>query len=264
MRIGYWHDHLKPLARRVKTNLLGRGYREILQRLAMSPTEISETEKQQSDIHRIFYSNTDTLVHKWRNYLEIYDRHLSRFRSTPFRMLEIGVSQGGSLTLWRKYFGRDAIIFGIDIDPRCVKFNGQDGQVRIGSQADPEFLRSVVAEMGGIDVVLDDGSHIAGHQHVSFQTLFPLLNEGGVYLCEDLHTSYWRDGFEGGYQKRGAFIEVAKQIIDDIHADFHNRPQSLSGANRSIHGLHFYNSIVAIDKRAEPRPAHIKVGTVQT
>jgi hypothetical protein len=247
------------LARSVKNRFMRK--QTTFERLALSPDAIPPSERQQSDLHRLFYTNSGTLVHKWRNYLDVYDRHLSRFRDTPFKMLEIGVSEGGSLAMWRKYFGHDATIFGIDIDPRCAKFDGRDGQVRIGSQADPQFLGSVVQEMGGVDVVLDDGSHIASHQRTSFQTLFPLLSEGGVYLCEDLHTSYWGAEFEGGYRKAGAFIEVAKQIIDDIHADFHDRNQTLVGAHRSIHGLHFYNSILAIEKQSQPPPAHIRVGT---
>ena len=51
---------------------------------------------------------------------------------------------------------RFGIIYGIDIDPACAAFDGIDAQVRIGSQADPDFLRRVVQEMGGVDVVLAD------------------------------------------------------------------------------------------------------------
>ena len=107
-------------------------------------------------------------------------------------MLEIGVFMGGSLALWRKFLGPDAVIFGIDINPSCIAFDGQFACVRIGSQDDPQFLRSIVAEMGGIDVVLDDGSHIASHQRASFDLLFPLLSDGGHYIVEDMHTAYWR------------------------------------------------------------------------
>jgi hypothetical protein len=228
-----------------------------------SPDEVPTAEKTQSEIHRLFYSHTGPVIHKWRNYFEVYDRHLSRFRNTSFHMLEIGVGQGGSLTLWRRYFGPDARLFGIDIDPKCRQLDQRDAHVRIGSQDDPAFLRSVVAEMGGIDVVLDDGSHVASHQRASFQTLFPLLNDGGVYICEDLHAAYWPVEYRGGYQRRGTFIEVAKQIIDDLHADFHDRSQSVPDAHRTIHGIHFYNSILAIEKRRQHAPEHVLVGSIQ-
>ena len=89
----------------------------------------------------------------------------------------------------RKYFGNSATIFGIDIDLGCLKFNGVDGEVRSGSQSDPAFLRSVVAEMGGVDIVLGDGSHVQSDIRDSFHTLYPLLNEDGLYMLEDLHTA---------------------------------------------------------------------------
>jgi hypothetical protein len=228
-------------------------------RFSLSPDNVPAAEKTRSDLHKLFYSNTGTLVDKWQHYLKIYEDHLSRFRNTPFHMLEIGVAQGGSLSLWRRYFGPKALLFGIDIDDRFRQFDQRDAHVRIGSQADPTFLRSVVTEMGGVDVVLDDGSHKASHQLISFQILFPFLNDGGVYICEDLHTAY-SPTFDGGYRRSGTFIEVAKQIIDDIHADFHDQPQSVSGAHRSIHGIHFYNSMFVIEKRRQQEPRQIQVG----
>jgi cephalosporin hydroxylase len=228
-------------------------------RFLLSPDDVPAAEKTQSELHKLFYSNAGTLVHKWRNYLEVYENHLSRFRNTPFHMLEIGVAQGGSLSLWRRYFGPEALLFGIDIDDRCRQFDRRDAYVRIGSQDDPAFLRSVLSEMGGVDVVIDDGSHKASHQLTSFQILFPLLNDGGVYVCEDLQCAY-SPAYGGGHRRSGTFIEVAKQIIDDIHADFHDQPQSVSGSHRSIHGIHFYNGMFVIEKRLQHEPRHIQVG----
>ena len=75
--------------------------------------------------------------------------------------------------MWRKYFGESAIIFGIDIDPSCAKFNGIAGQVRIGSQIDKIFLDSVISEMGGVDIILDDGSHHMNNIAPTFKHLFP-------------------------------------------------------------------------------------------
>jgi hypothetical protein len=228
---------------------------------------VPDDEKNMTALHRLFYNNADQpLVHKWRHYLRIYDHHLDRFRhmpsGNPLKLLEIGVSCGGSLRLWRKYFGPDAVIFGIDIDEQCSRFNGQDAHVRIGSQADRIFLEKTVAEMGGIDVVIDDGSHVASHQKISFDVLFPLLSESGVYLCEDLHTAYWRP-FEGGYRRKTTFIEMAKSIVDDLNSDFHNKGQTLPNANRAVGGVHFYNSMVVIEKERQEPPSHIRIGIVE-
>jgi hypothetical protein len=228
-------------------------------RFALSPADVPAAEKTQSELHILFYGTTGTLVYKWRHYLKIYEDHLSRFQNTPFHMLEIGVHQGGSLSLWRRYFGPKALLFGIDIDDSCRRFDEHDAHVRIGSQNDPVFLQSVVSEMDGVDVVLDDGSHKASHQLTSFQTLFPLLKDGGVYICEDVHSAY-SPTFDGGYRRSGTFIEVAKQIIDDIHADFHDQSQFVVDAHRSIHGIYFYNSMIVIEKRLQQEPRHIQVG----
>jgi hypothetical protein len=228
---------------------------------AGDPGDVDAAEKLSSDLHRLFYWNEGALVHKWRHYLAIYDRHLSRYRNTPVKILEIGVSQGGSLRLWRHYFGPGAAIYGIDIDPRCARFDGRDANVRIGSQEDGGFLETVVSEMGGIDVVIDDGSHVADHQVKSFELLFPQISQTGVYICEDLHTSYWPGTYNGGYRKSGTFMEYAKSLIDDLHADFHDHPPKLGDVHRWIDGIHFYNSMVVIEKKPQPKPSHIRVGT---
>lgn len=228
---------------------------------AGDPGDVDDAEKLSSDLHRLFYWNDGALVHKWRHYLAIYDRHLSRYRNTQVKILEIGVSQGGSLRLWRQYFGPRAAIHGIDIDPRCARFDGNDANVRIGSQADESFLETVVSEMGGIDVVIDDGSHVADHQVKSFEVLFPQVSQTGVYICEDLHTSYWPGPYNGGYRKSGTFMEYAKSLIDDLHADFHDRPPKMEDLHRCIDGIHFYNSMVVIEKKPQPKPSHIRVGT---
>ena len=99
------------------------------------------------------------MVHKWHHYLPIYEKYFSPYRDVAPKFLEIGVSKGGSLALWRKYFGSKATIFGIDRDLACQALDGENGQVRIGSQDDPDFLKNVVSEMGGVDIILDDGSH---------------------------------------------------------------------------------------------------------
>jgi hypothetical protein len=223
-----------------------------------STTDLSEGERNESDLHRLFYGNDGPIVHKWKHYLSIYARHLESFRNKPVRFLEIGVFKGGSMRLWRRYFGTEATIFGVDIDPSCAVFDGQDAQVRIGSQADPEFLQKVVSEMGGIDIVLDDGSHVSSHQRASFQCLFPKLSDGGLYICEDLHANYWRGWCEGGYKRKTTFIETCKRLVDDLHSDFHSHGRD--EISKEIAGIHFYNSIVVIEKGRQPPPTHIMIG----
>lgn len=246
------------------------GLRRRLELTAKPPFEIvdlinpvvTEQERTATPVHEAFYGNKGSVVHKWRHYLPIYDKYFSRYRGRRVRFLEIGVFRGGSLRMWREYFGTDAVLFGVDIDEHCRRYDGEAGQVRIGSQDDPAFLQSIVEEMGGVDIVLDDGSHVARHQKASFDALFPLLNERGLYLCEDTHTAYWRGVYEGGLGRSGTFIEHSKQLIDDVHAEYHGKPQSLADAHKQILGIHFYNSIVVIEKAPQLPATSIKVGTI--
>lgn len=197
---------------------------------------------------QIFQQHSGRFVGKWGQYLPVYDEYigaaLDKF-GPSIKLLEIGVFDGGSLELWRKFLGNDATIFGIDINPRCAKLFEPPNQVRIGSQDDPTFLDSVVEEMGGIQVVLDDGSHIGRHQETSFRRLFPKLPDGGLYIIEDLHTAYW-PSFEGGYRRAGSGIEMIKSFIDDMHHNYHDEKIDLS---RSIASLHIFDSIAVIEKR---------------
>ena len=207
-------------ARRTARRLLpSRGGAErLFSSLALSREEAdARRSADPGPLETLFFANQGKLAHKWISYLPFYDEVLAPYRGKPVKMLEIGVFKGGSLELWRKYFGLEATIFGIDIDPDCAAYADPPNQVRIGSQADPEFLRRVVAEMGTPDIILDDGSHVANHQLASFSTLFPLLKPGGLYLIEDMHTSYW-PGHEGGYGRRGTAVELTKTLIDDMHA----------------------------------------------
>ena len=90
---------------------------------------------------KIFAENKGLLVQKWHHYIPIYDKYFTAFRGSKIRFLEIGVSDGGSLQMWREYFGKQAVIFGIDIDPKCTQFDGLSAQVRMGSQSDrPEIF----------------------------------------------------------------------------------------------------------------------------
>lgn len=206
------------------------------------------------DIERMIYGHKGRIIDKWTHYPAIYERHFASFRGKPVTMLEIGVYMGGSLELWRSYFGPDATIFGIDIDPQCASRVDPPNQVRIGSQGDPLFLASVIGEMGRPDIILDDGSHIAEHQAASFRALFPSLKNGGLYVIEDAHTSYWRD-FQGGYRRAGTAVELAKRLIDDMHHWYHAK-----GGNPEIAGLHIYDSVIVIEKGRKDSPRWIRVG----
>lgn len=196
-------------------------------------------------------------VQKWLHYLPVYDRALAPYRDCAV-MLEIGVCYGGSLDMWRRYFGTDATIFGIDVNPECASRVAEPNQVRIGSQADPEFLMSVVSEMGRPNIILDDGSHYGPHQFASFKTLWPQLQTGGVYIIEDLHTSYWPE-MDGGVRRAGTGVDLVKTLMDDMHGWYHQEPPILADKSE-VGAIHFYDSIVVIEKVVRPPPAQLYMG----
>lgn len=205
-----------------------------------------------TEAHRAFFAVTNRPAHKWSHYLDVYERYMSRLRDKPIVMFEIGVLEGGSLEMWRNYLGPHATIVGIDINPACAGRVDAPNVVRIGSQADRNFLEGLVKEFGRPDVVLDDGSHIAKHQRASFDILFPHLNDNGLYMVEDAHTSYWND-WDGGYRRSGTAIEEAKKLIDDQHAWYHHHGRR-SSAGEQIDAVHFHDSVIVIEKAAKPRP----------
>ena len=211
------------------------------------------------DLVDLFADNKGAVVHKWHHYIPVYDRYFSCFRGKKIRFLEIGVSNGGSLQMWRKYFGDNAIIYGIDIDPKCEKLNGLAGQVRIGSQADYHFLEAIVKEMGGVDVILDDGSHHMDHIPATLNYLFSHLSYGGVYMIEDLHTAYWKK-FGGGYQSKKNFFNFSMDLVDDMHHWYHRKKIKKTAVSKNCSGIHIHDSILVLEKNKLFKPVHSRVG----
>ena len=128
--------------------------------------------------------------YKGVTYLDIYHRYMSSKRSEVKTFIEIGVKDGASLRMWKDYFP-NATIYGIDIDPRCKQFAEDRIEIIIGDQNSGPFLRSLIDKFsGGIDILLDDGSHITRHQIGTFGALYPLINPSGLFIIEDLANSY--------------------------------------------------------------------------
>src|SRR6476661_3102904 len=173
--------------------------------------------KRDNPLETYFEHNRGRLIHKWMHYFDIYDRHFAPYRGKKITVVEFGVSHGGSLQMWKHYFGRKARIIGVDIDPQCAAFTERQVEVVIGDQENRVFLRELRDHVGPIDVVIEDGGHTMAQQINTFEMLWPAVRNGGVYLVEDLHTSYWKR-YGGGYQRAGTFIEYAKNLVDQMHA----------------------------------------------
>jgi len=209
----------------------------------------------------IFNSNESNLIDKWSNYFDVYERHLARFRNQAPVVLEIGVFQGGGLRMWREYFGPGARIIGVDINPECKTLEGDQIEVFIGSQEDRSFLRSLKGKIPPVDILIDDGGHYMRQQIMTFDELFPLVKENGVYLCEDLHTSYWAE-YGGGLRRAGTFIEYGKRLVDQLSAWHSREPAgfSVNGFTKQAHSIHFYDGMMVIEKKNMSQPTRVRSG----
>jgi SAM-dependent methyltransferase len=205
-------------------------------------------------LEEYFEANEGRIIHKWMHYFEIYHRHFEPFRDRPVTVLEFGVYHGGSLQMWKHYFGPEARIVGVDINPACKELEEDRIEVVIGDQEDREFLAALRDRLGPVEIVIDDGGHTMAQQIATFEEMFKAVRAGGVYLVEDLHTSYWEE-YGGGYRAAGSFIEYAKDLVDQLHGwHIRNDPPPVTDYTRQIRGMHVYDSVIVLDKEDVPQP----------
>lgn len=197
---------------------------------------------------------------KWEKYFEVYERHLSKFVDREFNLVEVGVQKGGSLEMWSRYFCRwtDYIdlphkITGIDIDQECSNLKYDDPNIRvvIGDQGKDEFWDEFIKDNSKIDIFIDDGGHFMDQQISTFEKVFPVLSIGGVYICEDVHTSYMAYN-GGGLFNRNSFIEYIKPVVDLINKDWweetNPKMAMFHELAKGVSSIHFYDSMVVIEK----------------
>jgi hypothetical protein len=189
-------------------------------------------------------------------YTPHYMTHLKRFRLKKINLLEIGVggyenplNGGNSLRMWKKYFpfGR---IFSLDIYDKSPH---QENRIKIfkGSQVDKEFLNEVSDYIGGIDIIIDDGSHINEHVIETFNVLFPKLTDGGIYIIEDSQTSYWEDfgGDSKDLKNSKTIMNYFKSLTDSLNnQEFVIPNYRQSYYDKKIISMHFYHNLIFIYK----------------
>jgi hypothetical protein len=206
--------------------------------------------------------------HKWRHYFDIYERYIAKFTGTSCIYLEIGVSKGGSLDLMRKYLGHEARIIGVDVSPGCKECEKRGHEIYIGDQADGRFLRELIMQVGAADIVVDDGGHTPDQQITSFFSLFPILNDGGIYIVEDMHSNFWQAYHASRYGIN--FFDLAKGLADKLsywhldissssryHLPYEERQGTMTIPNfatTQIYGIHFYDSMIVFEKRQIHEP----------
>jgi len=210
------------------------------------------------------------ITDKWHLYIEELDRVLSVLRDQKIVILEIGVQNGGSLEIWSEYFPKAQKIVGIDIDPKCGELRFADPRISIivGDAASEDGKRKVLQQVSTFDLVIDDGSHKSSDIVRAFGCFFPLLNESGFYIVEDLHCSYMAD-HEGGLHNPLSAMAFFRRLTDITNYEHWRNNRSREYLLREfsakyevnfdnldlarIHSVGFINSLCVIEKAVPGR-----------
>lgn len=178
-------------------------------------------------LHQLYAEHVGKASDKWSLYLTEYDRLFDSYRDKPINLLEIGVQNGGSLEIWGQYFSHAASLTGCDINPDCVKLQYDDPRIRVivGDANASDISQQVFACAPQFDIVIDDGSHFSSDIIKSFSLYFPKLADGGLFIAEDLHCSYWGH-FEGGLFDPYSSMTFFKQLADIINHEHWGIPKS--------------------------------------
>lgn len=228
--------------------------------------ESKRAEARDSSLRDLYQAHSGKVSDKWSIYLETYDRIFAQYRNRPVRILEIGVQNGGSLEIWRKYFPNAELVLGCDINVACGNLVFDDNKIAVivGDANTNDVEGNITATSDRFDIIIDDGSHTSSDIIRSFARYFPHLSEGGIYIAEDLHCSYWRE-FEGGLYDPLSSMSFFKCLLDvvnhehwgvdsrrvDALADFAAELQIVFDEDTlaSVHSIGFLNSLCIVTKR---------------
>ena len=130
---------------------------------------------------------------KHGNYFEIYEELFSEYIGKKITFVEVGILSGGSLFMWRDYFGENARIIGVELNPVAKKWEKHGFEIFIGDQGSPKFWNDFFKKVGNVDVILDDGSHTYHDQIITLKESIPFINNGGKMVTEDTHSSYQKN-----------------------------------------------------------------------
>jgi uncharacterized coiled-coil protein SlyX len=216
---------------------------------------------------QLFEQHKEKVSDKWSSYLDEWDWLFAPYRDREIRILEIGIQNGGSLEIWGKYFSNASKIIGCDINPKCEQLHFSDSRITVilGDANSDDCENKINQVMSKLDIIIDDGSHKSSDIVRSFGRYFPHLNDDGIYIVEDLHTSYWPE-FEGGLNNPLSAMAFFKRLVDLINYEHwrNNRPResTLKPFEESfdidfinsdfcrIHSIEFMNSLCVIKKAA--------------
>lgn len=215
----------------------------------------------------VFTRHQGKVSDKWQLYLREYDRLFNPYRAQAIRLLEIGIQNGGSLDIWADYFAPGSTLIGCDINPDCASLVYDNPHISfiLGDANHPAVVQQVLQRAPVFDLIIDDGSHTSADIVKTFTLYFQHLAEGGMFVAEDLHCSYWAQ-YQGGLYDPYSSLSFFKRLSDVIsHQHWgieRERKAILQGffghygcdideaVLATVHSVEFINSLCVVRKAA--------------
>lgn len=191
-------------------------------------------------------------------YFPVYEKYFNGYIDKDLVMLEIGVNSGGSIDMWKQYFGSGLRYIGVDISPWVhEKFHDPSAGIFIytGSQENATFMKDLAKSIPQLDILIDDGGHTMIQQIFTLKTMIHKVKNGGVYLCEDIETSYIPN-YGGGLKRKGTIIEFVKDLIDSQYSYLHKNSQldRVKTPMWQLGSISFHTGIIVIEKEVRRSP----------
>ena len=214
--------------------------------MSSNPKDLSKKSLEINSNLKLFniYKNLKNVSLKSDTYFQIYQDMFNEFEGKDITFVEVGVLHGGSLHMWKEYFGDNSRIIGIDLNPGAKKLENDGFEIFIGSQSDPAFWKDFYKKVGKVDILLDDGGHENVQQIITINESINNIKENGIIAVEDVHTSYLK---KFGNPSKHSFINYSKYLVDLVNSRFpETNIKSKNEFKKKIYSVSFYESIVAI------------------
>ncbi len=183
---------------------------------------------------------------KWSNYFEIYNRVLKKFINKKVTLVEVGVADGGSLFMWKKFLGNKANIIGVELNPEAKTLEKKGFKIFIGDQADPLFWKNFYKKVGKIDILIDDGGHTNLQQITTLMESINYIKRNGVIIVEDTHASFISyKGFKN--PSKFSFINFSVNFIENIHRRNPMLNKKIGELSNKIMSIEYFDSIVVFN-----------------
>jgi hypothetical protein len=215
--------------------------RETRRIMTAAPTDLVGAEAVHGSRARACYDAAPFLSLKHTTYFSVYDQLFSRFVGKAPVIVEVGVLNGGSLYMWREFFGADARIIGVDLNPDATWLRQEGFEIHIGDQSDPQFWEEFFRQVGDVDIFLDDGGHTYPQQIVTAASALDHIRNDGLLVVEDTHTSYMT---EFGGPSDTSFVSWAVNLVHGVNHRFSAFVEDHDPELR-VWSVQFFESIVA-------------------